>query len=184
MKNSCFKINRESDFYVEVQKQLKLRHIWSEVMFQHASEILGEKITKMAFDTKELAVDLSEIKNPETKKLFKQDGTLKKNLKKSKEILKRYQAAVELEGLSEYEELRYINFRFGVMRVRGQSLESFRAHDGDIYYKANFDLNKRSNGNVVPISEIEYEEMYLETLKKQAEEMGETTKGSVQQGGR
>lgn len=52
------------------------------------------------------------------------------------------------------------------MRTHGQELESFVTSENDIYYKTNFDLEKRTNGLVIPITEIEYEETYLNELKK------------------
>jgi len=86
---------------------------------------------------------------------------------KAKSINEEYKNILSDVGLNDYEELRYINFAYGVMRMRGQKLESFRTSENDIFYKADFDLVKRTDGLVEPITEIQYEEKYLEELKKQ-----------------
>src|SRR5699024_1995190 len=102
----------------------------------------------------------------ENRNLFKIDGQLKANTKKSKKILDGYLEIIEECGLSGFMELRLINFTYGVMRVRGQKLESFKTSEDDVYYKADFDLEKKTNGLVEPITEVEYEEKYLTELKK------------------
>lgn len=66
--------------------------------------------------------------------------------------------------------LSIINFSYGMLRRNGENLESFVTSDHDLYYKADFDLKARSSGLVEPITEIEYQEKYLEELKKLREE--------------
>lgn len=162
----CFRIKEGTSYHTAVRKHFSLLPKWSDV-YDKVGKMLGEDITKLGFTIKELYVDPSELKKDENKKLFKQDGTLKGNLKKAKQLLSDYKEIIHEVGLSEYQELRFINFSFGAMRRSGQSLESFRTSENDIYYKADFDLEKTTNVSVIPISQIEYEEKYLEELKKQ-----------------
>ncbi|MFO1442963.1 hypothetical protein KDN24_06995 [Bacillus sp. Bva_UNVM-123] len=161
----CFKIKNGTNFDKAIKKHFKLRSKWDSV-FQKVGELLGENITKMAIETEYLFVDINEIQNENNKKLFTKDGKLKSNSKRAKQILNDYKEIIKTEGLSEFENLSLINFTYGVMRRRGQSLKSFVTSEDDIYYQADFDLEKESNGLVIPISEIEYEEKYLEELKK------------------
>ncbi|WP_405103131.1 hypothetical protein [Oceanobacillus sp. FSL H7-0719] len=164
----CFKIKKGSEFDDEVKKHFELADKWANV-FPRVSKLLGEKITSMVLTTDNLIIDLDEIQDDSTKKLFKKDGALKQNLKESNRIRKEYQEIIDEEGLKEYQELRYINFSFGVMRRRGESLTSFRTSENEIYYEADFDLEGRAKSSVVPISQIEYQEKYLEELKKKDE---------------
>ncbi|MOA67718.1 hypothetical protein D3C78_1950160 [compost metagenome] len=55
------------------------------------------------------------------------------------------------------------------MRFHVESLKSFRTSEMDVYYEADFDLVVRSKGLVEPITEIEYQEKYLEELKRNKE---------------
>jgi len=162
----CFKIKRGTGYDKAIKKHFELLPKWNQV-FDKVSELLGEKITRLAFSVDYLKIDPNELTKEENKKLFKKDGVLKNNTKKAKSIFEEYKKIIDEVGLSEYEELRYINFRYGVMRTHGQYLKSFRTSENDIYYKADFDLERKTNGLVIPISEIEYEEKYLEELKKQ-----------------
>lgn len=52
------------------------------------------------------------------------------------------------------------------MRSSNQHLESYVTSDYDIYYKADFNLEKKTGGLVIPITELEYQETYLQELKK------------------
>jgi hypothetical protein len=170
MKNiQCFKIKPGTNYDKEVKRHFALLPKWGNV-FDKVGELLGEKITQMALSTDELYLDISELKKEDNKKLFTKDGKLKKSSKGAKQILDNYKAIIKTEGLEDFQELRFINFSYGVMRLRGQKLESFRTSEDDIYYKADFDLEKKTDGMVIPISQIEYEEKYLEELKKQEQE--------------
>ncbi len=139
-------------------------------MFNRVGELLNETITSMAFDSKELYIDPSEIKNKETKKLFTKEGKLKGNINKAKELRKEFLQIIKDEGLSEYQPLRFINFAYGVMRHGNfgnpDNMKSFRTSENEIYYETDFDLEDRSNGMVEPITEVEYQEKYLEEVKK------------------
>ncbi len=168
-KTQCFVIKKGTNFDKEVKNHFKLRDQWDDV-FERISNLLGEKITRMAFSASRFIIDPSELTNEDNKKLFKKDGELKSNSNKAKDLLEKYKEIIREEGLSEYEELRHINFRYRVMRTQGQDMESFVTSENDIYYKTNFDLEKKTNGLVVPISEIEYEETYLNELKKREQE--------------
>lgn len=161
----CFRIKRGTEYDKLVKEHFKMSLNWNKV-YDKVSELLGETITKIGWTTENLYVDISEIKNEENKKLFKKDGSLKSNTKKAKEIFQSYKGILAEVGLSEYKELRILNFCYGVMRSSNQNLESFVTHDYDIYYKADFDLEKKTNGLVIPITEIEYQEIYLEELKE------------------
>lgn len=164
--NQCFKIKRDTDYDKAIKKHFEQRPLWKEV-FSKVNDILGEtEITEMATVTDALWIDTEQLKNSENVKLFTKDGKLKTTTKKGKEILQKYKEALVEAGVSDFQELRVINFTYGVMRLSGQNLESFVTSENDIYYKGDFDLVERSRGLVVPISEIEYEEKYLEELKK------------------
>jgi|SRR5690625_102436 len=164
-KSQCFVIKRGTDFHEAVKEHFELLPRWSEV-FEQVSILLGEEITKMTFDPDNLKIVPRELTNEDIKKLFTKDGRLKKNLKRSNELRKAYLEIIKEVGLTHFEDLSRINFSHGVMRLQGQSLESFRTTENDVYYKADFDLAARSEGQVVPISEIEYSETYLNELKK------------------
>lgn len=163
---SCFKIKRGTNYDKAVKEHFELLPKWNNV-FERLGKLLGETITKLAFTRENLYVDLGEVKNPENKKLFKKDGSLRGNMKNAKDVLQQYRTILDEEGLGNYQELRHINFTYGVMRISGQELESYRTSENDIYYRANFDLEKKTGGLVEPITEIEYQEKYLEELKKQ-----------------
>ena len=162
----CFKIKRGTKFDEAVKQHFTLLPKWKEV-YDRVSELLGENITKLAFSTDHLMIDPQELTKDDNKRLFKKDGEIKTNTKKAKEINTAYKEIIIDVGLEDYEELRYINFAYGVMRTREQHLESYRTSENDIYYKANFDLEKKTGGLVEPISEIEYQEKYVEELKRQ-----------------
>jgi hypothetical protein len=163
-KYQCFKSKRGTKYDRALKKHFSMLPKW-EIVFDKVGEILDEKITRMAFETDELYLDISGIKKEENKKLFTKDGRLKKNSNRAKSVLGLYKDTIQDEGLSEFQDLRLINFTHGIMRLRGQKLESFKTSKDDIYFKADFDLESKSNGSVEPISEIEYEEKYLEELK-------------------
>lgn len=164
--NQCFKIKRGTDYDKAIKNHFELLPKWENV-YKEVSSLLGEDVTNLAFIPDELYIDLTEIKNPENKKLFTKDGKLKGNLKKANDIREEYKKIIEKLGLSGFEELRFINFAYGVMRTRGQNLESYRTSENDIYYKADFDLEQKTKGLVIPVTEIEYQEKYLKELKKQ-----------------
>ena len=164
-KTQCFKIKRGTDFDKDIKQHFELFNNWGNVL-DKVSELLDEKITKLAFDPHRFIIDPFEITDVETRKLFKKDGEVKKNSGKAKELLNKYIQITKEEGLENYTDLRLINFAHGAMRTAGQSLESFKTSENDIYYKCDFDLEKSTGGSVVPITEIEYEEKHLEELKK------------------
>ena len=162
----CFKVKAGSKYDMAVKKSLELEKKFND-MYEKVSEILGENITKMARSKDYLVIDSSELTKEENKKLFKKDGYLKLNSKKGKEIDSKFKAAINELGLTNYEELPKINFIYSVMRrSQQQKLSSFVTSENDIYFKANFDLEEYAKGSVEPISEIEFEETYLNELKK------------------
>ncbi|GAV11475.1 hypothetical protein [Paenibacillus sp. NAIST15-1] len=160
-----FKIKQGTKYDKAVKEHFKLRKLWTNV-FPLVSELLSEQITRIARHPDDLYIDTSEIKNEENKKLFNREGKLKSNTKRAKEIHEEYKRIIQKVGLTEFRDLGTINFIYGVMRLSGEHLKSYRTSDDDIYYECDFDLEKRSNGLVVPITEIEYQEKYLEELKK------------------
>ncbi|WP_379354847.1 MULTISPECIES: hypothetical protein [unclassified Paenibacillus] len=161
----CFKTVRGTDFDKAVKKHFEQKPKWKDVISK-VGELLNEKINEMGLAPDNLWVNTREIHREENKKLFTKEGKLKTNSKRAKEIYNQYRNIVKETGLNDFQELRLIKFCYGVMRLQGQYLDSFVDSEYDIYYKADFDLAKRSKGLVTPISEIEYEEKYLEELKK------------------
>ncbi len=141
-------------------------HLFEQLERLNDTDLSGEEITRIVFDPNNLIIVPRELTNEDNKKLFTKYGHLKKNLKRSKELRNSYIKIIKRTGLSEFNDLSRINFIYGVMRTAGQKLESFRTTENDIYYKADFDLEKRSGGLVIPISEIEYQETYLNEIKK------------------
>jgi len=167
----CFKIKRGTDYDIAVKKHFSQRPKWKNVVSK-VNEILCEgDISEMALVTDALWINTAQLKSEKNKNMFTKDGKLKSNSKKAKEVLNKYISIIEDEGLSDFVELGLINFSFGVMRLRGQELESFVTSEHDIYYKCDYDLKKRTQDLVIPITEIEYEEKYLEELKRDAKEV-------------
>lgn len=163
----CFKSKSGTNYDSEIKKHFNLLPKW-DLMFEKVSELLDENITKLAFSCDHFIIDPNELTNEENKKLFKKDGQIK-STKKAQELFLKYKGLIDEVGLLEYKELRLINFTYGIGRTRGQVLESFHTSEDDLYFKADFDLERRSSGNVEPITEIDYEEKYLEELKKSKE---------------
>lgn len=165
-KTFCFKSVPESAFGQDVKKYVELLPLWSEVI-NKVSELLGEPITKLARDTRELYVDIDEL-NVENAKLFTKDGKLKKNSKRANDLRKGYLEALDAVGLKDFMDIHFIKFAYGTMRTSHvQSLESFISSEKEIYFKANFDMigREKSSGYIVPITEIQFEEKYLAELK-------------------
>ncbi|OME55554.1 hypothetical protein BSK59_13850 [Paenibacillus odorifer] len=161
-----FKIKNGTEFDTAVKKHLNMLPNWKQV-YGKLSELLDEKITLLVQASDYLQIDCSEIKKEENQKLFKKDGSLRANSKKAKEVLAAYKDIIEECGLKGFENLGHINFCYGVMRFQGETMKSFKTSEHDIYYEASFDLEERSKGLVIPITDIEYQEKYLEELKKQ-----------------
>jgi hypothetical protein len=160
-----FKIKNGTDFDLAVKKHLNMLPNWKQV-YGKLSELLDEKITLLVHASSYLQIDLSEITKEENKKIFKKDGSLRANSKKAKEVLTAYKNIIEECGLNGFESLGHINFCYGVMRFQGETMKSFKSSEHDIYYETNFNLEERSKGLVIPITDIEYQEKYLEELKK------------------
>lgn len=167
MTTFCYKSISDSDYGKAIKQYVELSARWGGVL-EKVSDLLNESVTKMARDPKELYIDVNEV-TKETRKLFTKDGKLKKNSKKANDLRKEYMEITKGLGLSEYEEKGLINFHYGIMRTcNTQRLESFVSSDGVNYMKANFDLNslRDVSSYIKPISEIEFEETYLNELKK------------------
>lgn len=163
-----FKIKRGTNFHKDVVECLNSRDKWK-VMFDLVSEVLGQKITRMAFDPEALIIDLNEIEDVEVRKLFKKNGALKKNSNEAKRVESSYKNYIDHLGLSNYKDLTLISFIYGAMRRQGQQLERFITSEKDIFYKADFDLEKETKGLVIPITAIEYHETHLAEIKKYEE---------------
>jgi len=69
--------------------------------------------------------------------------------------------------LKNYKELGVINYMYGIGKAKGQLLRSFVTNYYDLYFKTDSNLEKQTNGLVVPISEAEYEEKYIKELGNQ-----------------
>lgn len=168
-----FKIKQGTKYHEAVKQHLNLLPKWKPI-YAKVSELLDEKITRMVQTPNYLRIEYSELKKEENKKVFKKDGTLKANMKKAKEIEVAYKEIIEEAGLDKYESLGHINFCYGVMRYHGETLITFKTSDQELYYEANFDLEDRVKNSfgeslVIPITEIEHQEKYLEEIKKQSE---------------
>ncbi|MGG1652280.1 hypothetical protein ABHN03_04040 [Paenibacillus sp. NRS-1775] len=164
-----FKIKEGTEYYNAVQRHLKFLPNWKEV-YVKLSELLDEKITLLVHSSNYLQIEYRELKKEENQKLFKKDGTLRAKSKKAKEIEAAYKDIIKEAGLEGYENLGHINFFYGVMRFHGEKLQSYKTSEHELYYEATFDLEERakqtSGGSlVIPITEIEYQEKYLEELK-------------------
>ncbi|KZE65029.1 hypothetical protein AV545_03665 [Paenibacillus jamilae] len=167
-----FKIKQGTKYHEAVKQHLALLPKWKPI-YAKVSELLDEKITLMVQSPNYLQIEYSELKKDENKKIFKKDGTLKTNSKKAKEIEAAYKEIVKEAGLEKFESLGHINFCYCVMRYHGETLKTFKTSDHELYYKADFDLEERtkqSTGDsfVIPITEIEHQEKYLEEIKKQS----------------
>lgn len=171
MEMQYFKSKPGTSYDKKIKKYFALSDKWKKVMFKKVSKLLGEKITRMAFDPNELYIDVSQLKNEENKRLFTKDGKLKANNKKANEIREKYIEIVAEEGLQETEDLNKINFSHRIVRYGNlgnpDHIRSFVTSEKDIYFETDFDLEERSNGSVVRITAIEYHEKYLEEIKKQ-----------------
>ena len=160
----CFKSVAGTEYNEEVKKHYEDREKWRTVINQ-VGEMLNEQITRMALAPKDLYLDLEEVKNEELLKLFTKNGKLKTTTKEAREYKKSYTKIVKENDLEDYQEMGLTNFKYGIMRFAGETMESFVAVDGITYFKTNFNLADRAKGVVEPVSEIEYEETYLAELK-------------------
>jgi len=163
----CFKMKKGTEYAKAVEQYFELRPKWKGV-FQRLNDYLGENIKSMRLDPAILEIETNDLTKEENKKLFTKDGRLKKNSNEAKELGKIYKSIISDLGLSIFKSLSYINFCYGVMRMSGEELESYTDDDGVIYFKADFDLVKRSGNAVEPITEIEYQEHYLELIKNKS----------------
>ncbi|MGG1659488.1 hypothetical protein [Brevibacillus sp. NRS-1366] len=163
----CFKIKHGTKYDRAVKKYIEQRPKWANVIKRMAELLEEEKLTQIVLSVDKLWINIEQLTKEDIKKLFNKDGKVKSNSNRAKELNKQYKQIIADEGLSDFQDVRLINFCYGVMRLQGQKLESFFTSEGGIYFKADFDLENRSNGMVAPISEIEYEEKYLEELKKE-----------------
>lgn len=161
----CYKTKPGTEYAAAVKEHFDIKPKWKN-MFSVVSDLLGEKIERIAFVADELVIEPSDIKNEQKRKLFTKDGYLKKNMKKSREILDQYKQAIKDNGLEGYKDLGRINFSYGIYRAAGQEFRSFGTSEGELYFKADYDLNSRADGLLEEISEIEYEEKYLYEIKK------------------
>lgn len=161
----CFKVKKGSKLEQEINKYFSDLPKWVNVI-KDVNEFMGESITRIGLDPQNLYIDPDELKKVENKKLFTKDGRLKKsNLKRANALREIYKESVKMNGLQDFKEFDYICFTYGIYRTRGQRLERFGSKEVGVYFKANFDLEKRTNGMVEPITEIEYQETYLKMLK-------------------
>ncbi|GMX64569.1 hypothetical protein Elgi_38380 [Paenibacillus elgii] len=161
----CYKIRRGTNYDKAIKKHLEQRPQWRNV-FDKVGVLLNENITEMGLVADELWVNTNQLTKDENKKLFNKNGKLKSNTNRAKEILDSYKKIIAEEGLTDFQGWQLINFTYGAMRSQGQHLESFVTSENDIYFKADFNLEERTKGLVESITEIEYEEKYLEELKK------------------
>lgn len=164
----CFRSIKDSNYHRDVQQYFELHPRWNHVI-DKVAVMLDEPISAIAFNTKDLYVNVDEIAKQDIKDLFTKDGKLARNRKLANAYHTQYQGIISEEGLEQYKELPLINFSYGLMRMRGQSLQGFADEEGIIYFKCDFDLAKGNENNVEPITHIEYEEKHLDILKKRKE---------------
>lgn len=164
-----FRSIQGTEYDIAVKKYYDLYPKWK-VVYEKLSELLDEKITMLVRTKDYLQIDYSELTKDDNKKLFKKDGKLKANSKKAKEIEAEYQKIIHEAGLEEFIPLSRINFTYGIYRLEGESMKIFVTGENGIFFEASFDLEERAKslgGNSVsPITAIEYQEKYLEVLKK------------------
>lgn len=70
----CFVIKKGTDFDKAVKEHFELRAKWDGV-FDKVSDLLGEKITKIAFSSTRFIIEPSELINEHNKNLFKKTGS-------------------------------------------------------------------------------------------------------------
>jgi hypothetical protein len=164
-----------SDFEKAMLNHYKQNEKWSEVS-KDLESLLGETIgVYMAPDNEELHIDPATTAGfkDENLKLFKTDGRLKKNSKKAKKLAEDYASIIRRHGLSNYVPKAFINFSYGVIRTHPkQTMESF-FKDERYFVKSSVDFLEHkpfSANSIEPISEIEYEEAYLELIKNRSTE--------------
>ncbi|MGV6935864.1 hypothetical protein ACWA2B_10155 [Paenibacillus sp. CMM36] len=150
-----FKIKQGTKYYELVKQHLATILKWKPI-YAKVSELLDEEIDLMVQTPKHLQVEYSQLKKEENKKIFKENGTLKSNTKKGKEIEAAYKEIIKEAGLEKYESLIYIYFCDIVIRHLGENIGKFKIYEGEIYCEANFDLEKRTEGSIVQITEEEY----------------------------
>ncbi|WP_431785909.1 hypothetical protein [Paenibacillus lactis] len=143
-----YKIKPGTAYDTAVKKYFNLYQKWNAV-YAAVGELLDEEITMMVRIPDYLQIEFKELQKEENKKLFKKDGKLKLNLKKAKEIEAAYKDIVKNAGLSEYQTIGSINFAYGLMRYSGETLKMFSTADHEIYYEADFDLEKDLRGHPV-----------------------------------
>jgi len=161
----CYKAKLGSEFYLDARKSMTQRGEWKKVI-DEVNKLLGESIKTIRPSIAILWLDNDELTTEENKKLFTNEGKLKKNNKKAKRLNEEYIQIVGQLGLSDYKDIGIIEFIHGVYSLRGESVERYVSLDQELYYKTDFNLEERSKGNFIPITEIEYQEKYLEDLKK------------------
>lgn len=161
-----YKMKEDSAYGKAVKKHFRQLKTWDKEIFPWLQEALGENVKRMGITREDLYVDVSELEKEENIKLFKKDGSLKKNTKRGKELKREFEETLEEHGLEDFEELRMLHFVYGAMRRQGETMEMFITSDHVIHYKADFDLIDRTNGAVEEITEVEYQETYLEEIKK------------------
>lgn len=168
----CFRAKEDSKFDKDIKAYYKSYPRWTNVLTRLA-HLLGEELTGLATEPNDLRLDPKELKKEENRKLFKQNGMIKKNSKEAKKLFADYQDIVKDEGLANFMDLRNITFAYGTMRRQGQHLERFITSDGRIYFKADFDMiNNYGNAKIIleEISQVEYEEVHLAELKQRKEQ--------------
>lgn len=158
-----YKAVKGTEYYKALQKHFKQQKLWGS-MYEKVSAIIGQELKQLGYSSETLFVNVGEIEDEDTQKLFTKDGKLKNNSNRAKEIREQYLAAIAEVGLEGYMELSKVNFIYGIGRTRSQSMTSFATQDGNVYYQTDFDLTTIAKGNVVEVSEVDYHENYLNEL--------------------
>lgn len=107
-------------------------------------------------------------------KAFTQKGMPKKNSKLGKQIIGFYDNLVEEANLKAIEPEGLVNFSYGVMRCRGETLERLNGLD-TMYIKSDAEFRYGALEYIEEITEAEYVKAYLAALEAKEGAKNETT---------
>jgi hypothetical protein len=156
-----------SDYDKAVRKEWQQQDDWEKVITAMAVH-MGEKI-KSIYTITELGFPADELDKfkPDNKKLFKQDGLIKKTSKEAKQLIKFYESILEKFNLKNYQSLSRLRFSYGMFKSSPkQESQSYRDFDGRIYMRCNF-IPSGAKHSLTEMSELEYAETYTNLLKEQ-----------------
>jgi hypothetical protein len=163
----CYVSKEGSDYDQAVRKEWKQQDDWNKVITAMAVH-MGEKIESI-YTQKDLGFPATELYKfkPDNKKLFKQDGFLKKTSKEAKRLKGFYSSILEKFNLKNYRTLSMLRFSYNMFKSSPkQESQSYRDFDGRIYMRCNF-IPSGAKRSLTEMSELEYAETYANLLKEQ-----------------